>query len=356
MGWTDIIVTEGNAPWSSAFWSAIRDGKSINQAHIDGLYAAKDYPLCKQLDPPSIWQYCKLENLYSQGSGCIHPLPEGMSSLAVQQLSSVNSEDQINGIFVDTQIQKFQIQDSQAIREFAGKSGLNPEYKKSVRYSYGTLDIFSSDNATYKVNRDTGRVQSLYRTNADTKSGPDVINLDQGYPIAEAYAKKNNPEIWVGIQNTTQTIVRSIGQTKQGHDLAYSWRQYILLQNISLNQSTEIAGFNTVDVTLDAQNGEVIMYHEWYQPLDTSLSLKPDISEELAWEKARQFYKKAGLKSLEKTERENFGLNIAIDEKNIQHLTWQFQIQQKSENGFDTGGQIGIDAHNGQVVWHATIG
>lgn len=53
--------------------------------------------------------------------------------------------------------------------------------------------------------------------------------------------------------------------------------------------------------------------------------------------------------------RKCYGLQIAPDIENNQHLAWKFEVMQKDEHGFDRGGWVGIDAHDGKIIWHASV-
>ena len=343
IGWTDNIVSEGTGPWTRSFWTALYNGKTILQAHDDGKQAAKDDPTCKSLIPPEKWQYCMLDKLYYQGSGCNQALP----SAASRQVESRDPE-----WIVPTDMQL--LQERQAIITFSGNEKLNPVFKESIKYTYGELDIFGENNTIYKVNRNTGRIQSMYISSIDLMPSTNSLSLDQGYLIAETYAKKKYPDLW---ENTPTVIIRSTNTTTHDSGLAYSWRQYINATIAPSNRSSDnIAGYNLVDVTLDPRDGSVRSYHEWYMPLDKDLNLNPDLSEENAWGYAKKFFEMSGAAMSGIVNKKDLGLAIATDEKNRQHLTWQFEIQENPISGLSRGGQVGIDAHNGQVVWYATIG
>nr|WP_319377238.1 hypothetical protein [uncultured Methanoregula sp.] len=59
--------------------------------------------------------------------------------------------------------------------------------------------------------------------------------------------------------------------------------------------------------------------------------------------------------NIQHPQKKSNGLSIAADEKNIQHLVWSFEVIQKDEFGFNKGGDVGIDAQNGDVVWRTSI-
>jgi len=346
IGYIGYILPDATYNWSSPFWDSIQQGKSIIQSQTDGLNSVIEDPLCQSMTPYNTWKYCGYDHTYIQGSGCQHPLPEVMPSLLTQNIKSSASDIQSKEKAAIIQIKPYQAQEQQVIRQFSNEE-ITPKYEKSTKYSYGTLDIYTAENVTYKVNRNTGRIQSRFVNDIDSTSGSAIIDLNQGYSVAEAYAKEKSPEFW---DDEKGKVIKTINQVAKDHELVYSWRQYFCLPNSSSNDSHEIAGYNIIDITLDARDSQVKFYHEWFIPKDTNLDLDPNISEEQSWELVKKHFENTGINITDKMQTHKFGLFIVIDDNNTQHLAWQFEIKQSTENPEYYGGQIIVDAHNGQIV------
>ncbi|MFA4859393.1 PKD domain-containing protein [Methanoregula sp.] len=358
MGWTELIAADGMHSYSSAFWSALQNGKTIQQAHEDGKNAATEDSYCKSLegpiDNPDKYQYCLFEHLYSQGSSCSQSLPTGAVNQMIQRLKLDQSEQESSPASESLLGKSTLLKEQQSIRKFSSDNdSKGPVYQKTTHYSYGYLDTFTADNVTYNVNRNTGRIQSQYTNVIEPSTGNNIISINQGLLIADSYAKEKCPEFW---ENETNKVIKKISQIAKDSGFVYSWRQYFVLPNESLTDSKEIAGFNQIDVTLDAHDGKVKSYHEWYIPRDANLNLNPDQSEEQAWEKVKKYLEDTGIRAIGVTQRKNLGLVIAIDDNNIQHLAWQFEIKQDMMNPNFYGGQIIVDAHNGQIVRYIKFG
>jgi PKD repeat protein len=354
IGWTGPILSDGSYSYNSGFWTALQNGESIQQAHLDGLNASKYDLFCQSLkspqEDPDKYQYCLFEHVYQQGSSCSQPLPSG---IATQMVQNLNLETSLKtSVQSQSQLQSELILGKQAIRKFSNLSEIDPEYEKTIHYSYGDLDTFATNNITYIVNRNTGRVMYQNTKKVEPESENTVLSTNQGLPIAEMYAKEKCSEFW---QNKSNMVIKNISQTARTHELTYHWRQYFKI-NTSANRSQEIAGFNKIDVTLDARDGAVISYNEWYIPVDRDLDFTPALSEEQAWERIKENFNNTGLGPIDANHRKNLGLVLAIDDDNSQHLAWQFEIEQDNSNQNYYGGQVIIDAHNGQIVRHIRFG
>lgn len=340
LGWKGDTGADGYNNYSKSFWTALFNNKTILAANNEGKQTAKDDPKCKNLGTG--WEYCKLDNLYYQGSGCNNALPYA---------SSVHRPIQSQEIESSLSTSSQMLQEYQAIVTFSGDKKLDPVFKESVSYPYGTLDIFEVNSATYKVNRNTGSVQSMYNTlNVVLKPEINVNSLDQGYSIAEIYAKAKAPKIWENTSHEIMTI-KSANMTVPINELAYSWRQYFITPTVTSINFSEIAGYNQVDITLDPHDGMIRSYHEWNMPLDKNLNFVPAISEGQAWEAAQKYFERRGITMDKNVEKKALGLSITTDNGNNQHLTWTFYVLVTSSSGFVHGGFIGIAANNGQEVW-----
>ena len=87
-------------------------------------------------------------------------------------------------------------------------------------------------------------------------------------------------------------------------------------------------------------------------PLNPSLNLQPTISEDQAWEIAKNYYAAQGVQDILPNDRSSNGLSIVhdINQTTCQNdcLIWNFVVKQKPSL---RGGMIFIDAHNGQILY-----
>jgi len=245
-------------------------------------------------------------------------------------------------------------QEREAIIAFSGDKTLNPEFLNTISYSYGLVDFFDTNTATYSIERNTGQIQFMTNSmNVPSPPEANAITRDQGYSLAETYAREKAPEIWNN-PSGVEMIIKSTNGTDLNNEWSYSWNQYYVPSPNPSNQSLEIQGINMVRVTLDPHDGSISSYSKWYLPLDSQLNLTPDLTEEQAWGYAKKFYESNGIEVTDNVNKTVYGLSITPDENNNQHLTWKFYVK-TTVNGFDEGGLVGIDAHDGSVVWKAMI-
>jgi hypothetical protein len=244
-------------------------------------------------------------------------------------------------------------QERQAIITFSGDTSLNPVFSHTINYSYGRVDFFDANNMIFAVNRDTDSIKLMDASNFNFTSGGKTISQDQGYSIAEKYARTKAAEIWNNPPGVVMTV-RSTNETDRNNGLEYTWSQYYILPDNSSYSPLEIQGYNDVEVTLDPHDGSIISYLKWYLPLDSQLNLTPDLTEEQAWSYAKEFYESNGIEITDNVNKTVFGPSITTDENNNQHLTWKFYVD-TAVNGIAEGGFVGIDAHDGSVVWKAMI-
>jgi hypothetical protein len=243
------------------------------------------------------------------------------------------------------------------IQKFEKKLNMNLSLKKINKYPYGNLYKFDTNDASYWVNDNSGRVQSALWYEEGPRNKKEIISLDQGYAIAEAYAKEKYSELWNTTQKKGTKLVR-----KEINDMGtirvqqFMWQEIFYNSDLNSVTNPEVSGLNSVSITISPYSGRIISYNERYQSLDTSLNLNPSLSQEQAWKYAESYFHAVGITNIQLKERKCFGLQIAPDNTNNQHLVWKFEVMQKDEHGFDVGGWVGIDAHDGDVIWHALVG
>lgn len=242
------------------------------------------------------------------------------------------------------------------IQKFTDIPDKNMIFKGITNESYADLYEFSSVNSSFLVNNVTGRVQSALWYETGSKTQKEIIDLDQGSAIAEGFAKEKYLELWNVTDNKriNQTIKKVIDR---GSDrlFEYSWQEFLDNSNENTDFLSEISGINSVSITISPYTGHIISYHEWYKQSEHIPNLTPTLTEEQAWIYAKSFFQITGITDIQPIEIISKKLSIVTDNEGNQCLTWNFEVMRKNKQGFDEGGVVGIDAHDGHVVWHASI-
>jgi PKD repeat protein len=360
MGWNENIeATDGGSTWSSTFWNRLQDGDDILYAYSEGLGSAEQNYICQNLysENSTIWDSaCNLTRIHFVGNngGCLQPLT---SVLASQMVSANNVKTSIETKFTKISLssdRKEQILNS--ISTFARKPDNNIEYKEKIHQSYAELYQVKAGDSSYWVNAHNGRVQTMIVSEKGLKTTSQTIDIDQGLKIAESYVKEKYPELWdTNERKGIRQEIKGINNPESGILFEYSWQEFFINSQLNFSQSLEIPGPNLVTVSVSPYTGKVIHYHEWFSPDNSTLNLTPSLSENDAMYHAESYFQSAGFENINPDQITSSGLRIAIDENNNQHLTWSYELHRNDANNFDKCGYVGIDAHNGEVIWHALI-
>jgi hypothetical protein len=213
---------------------------------------------------------------------------------------------------------------------------------------------FQTDDAMFLVNPLTGRVQSAKWT----ESGPVIRgiteDINKSCTIVGEYAREKYPEIW--ISNTTRDLnLKSAKKWPLSSETEYecAWFETLYIPDKITSPHYAIGSRNSVDIVINPISGQIISYEETYVPLNPSLELKPSISEEQAKELAIQFFETSEIIKDFPSEQTSYGLSISTDDIGNQYVVWTLEVVQHRNATF--GGLIGIDAHDGHVVYHASF-
>jgi len=358
MGWTENIETAGASAWSSTFWNRIQDGDIILYAYDEGLGAASSLPVCESIYSlyPTQWDSaCNLTNLYylENDNGCSQSLSNvlerqtGSEKIAAAMTKIKSAETMLSG--------EKENQIITSVSLFAKKPVNEIQYKDVIHQPYADVYHVKEGNSSYWIDANNERVQTM--TVSETESTTTrIINLKQGSKIAEEYAKEKYPELW----NVSET--KGIKQTvnrknDQGSDQTYeySWQEIFYNPVPGPLLNSEISGPKLVTIKVSPFTGRVVYYHEWYTPSSSGPNLVPTLTEEEAMRNAESYFQKTGFKNIKPDQIYSHGLNVAIDENNTEQLTWSFELELEDAYDFNRKGFVGINAHNGEVVWHASI-
>jgi hypothetical protein len=229
----------------------------------------------------------------------------------------------------------------------------NLTYMKTTTKANTTLYEFSSYAASYIVNPTTGRVQSAKWT----RSGPMVSgissNINESCERIREFAKEKYPGFWVSDDKRDMNN----NFTKKwplGYEFSYecTWYENLYYPDRKTNPHFTISDRNSVDIMIDPYTGMIRSYEETFIPLQSDLDLQPTLTEDQAWEFAKQHFASKGITNIQPSEQTSYGLYISTTEDGRQYLVYSFMVDQPHGT---YGGLIGIDAHDGHVVYHTSF-
>ena len=241
------------------------------------------------------------------------------------------------------------------IREFSKNPSLDLKSDKISHQPHADLYRFdATDHSFYTVNNVTGRVQSANWYEVGSKSQKEIIDLNQGYTVAESYAREKFPEFW-NISDTRGIKVMRKEAQDRGMDRQFNYEWWEIFYTPDKNElfRTEIPGLNSVSATLSPYTGHVISYHELYNPLVISGSPPVNLTPELTGDQAKAISEKKFTEmGVPPYSQENIGiirLRVSNDEQNIPHLVWNFG-KDWTEGSSRNFAIVSVDAHDGTIV------
>jgi hypothetical protein len=223
------------------------------------------------------------------------------------------------------------------IRELFGDPNMPVDYIRTEHFAKGNVSIFRTKKEIYVVNTATLEMANGSYVNADEKSYEN---------IARIYSTAMFPELW---NLSDKKGIKPLLKEK----LCYSWRDIYEYPDKNTPNHIEISGLNFVYINLSGEVGFLEKYWITDSPLNPNLNLQPTLSEDQAWEIAKNYYAMRDVRDVLPNERSSYGLNIVhgINQTACQNdcLSWNFVVKQKSSL---RGGMIFIDAHNGQILYY----
>lgn len=190
----------------------------------------------------------------------------------------------------------------------------------------------------------------------ESKSKHEITSLNQGYSIAELFAKENYPELFMDTYKHGIVPSRYASDHGEYRDFTYYWQEEIYYPDKHAPSYETIRGLNSISVVISPYTGEIINSYKREMPLDPDLTLVPTISEENATVIAKSVFASKGITNILPSEWVPWGLHIMTDQNKTQHLTWAFDVTHRTgKPQYLTGGTLYIDAHNGTIVGYAEI-
>lgn len=248
------------------------------------------------------------------------------------------------------------------ILEFSKNTSLNLTFDEINHQPYADLYRFDADHSFFIVNNKTGRVQSANWNEAGSKSQKEIIDLDQGYAIAESFTREKYPEFW-NISDTRGIKVMRKEALDRGGDrqFHYEWWEIFYMPDKNIPTHSEIPGLNTVYATISPYTGHVISYHESYTTSVISgsspVDLIPKLTEDEAKKIAEVEFRTMGENDNPLTGPEPLFIRISPDKNNTPHLVWNFKMTRTEKMGplydpfeYKMYAYVSVDAHDGTIV------
>jgi hypothetical protein len=361
MGWTKDLNLERMKYYGWEFWRLI-PAKTIQRAHIAARDNVKNSQECIALHaahPDQYNEYCNMDSLYCRENnhGCHSSLPSGSGS---SEFSPVDDQKKESTIPPSSRNLAKAVE---AIQNFTDGTVTDAHFVEVSDEGYADLYRYETTNTTYIFNDRTGRVQSAtWFEDSSVDHGQAVVNLEQGYTIAEQFAREKYPKFWtVSDSRYVKNVTKNVLETGCfANELQYEWWEYYH------TPEAEIPGLNTVSVSVNPYTGEITSYFESYSPSVLTgtppVNLTPFISENTAKKIAEDYFRSLGVEEGPQTALTSLGLRVS-EENRIPHLEWNFGMTRTYVAGsgdneweYTETALVSIDAHDGTIVWTAPFG
>lgn len=204
------------------------------------------------------------------------------------------------------------------------------KYQGSIKFSLGEVYDFTEGNARYYVNKETGDIEFAYFP--DARSGSDRAQVDIQQAGTEALAFAKDKYRTFGSRNMELTESALLDHGAGGLEYIFAWSEKI----------NGVFTLNKVFITVDPGNGRIISYMA--KERETKINLEPGVSQSEAVIIALEQF--GDLKDT----RTDAYLSVIYTEPNVQTLGWIIEVSAAPVDGLVQGGQVVVDAMNGNVV------
>ena len=228
----------------------------------------------------------------------------------------------------------------ETIRQFANSPVTDIQYVGKNR--------FIVDSSQYTIDNVSGRVDSVspikYGSHAEDQK--EIIDLEQGYVIAETFAREKSPEFWN--VSDTRIVKNGVKKVEGNRNMRFDWFESYLVPDKNTPNHLEIQGSNSIEINVDPFTGKVIGYFERYTPSVITgiapVNLTPTITKEQAQKIAEDHFP---------TMRVRNQLLAVADyyDDGIPHLVWGFSMTSKNRDApVYLDRPVDVDAHNGTIL------
>jgi PKD repeat protein len=367
MGWKKELNIEITPYYNTLLWNHLQQSETILNSHFAAIDDVSEDGGCQHIHQtkPNIYnEFCNQDALYfrENNNGCHVALSGGIPPAI---LSSLSVQTNKNNTTPSTTVLS---KSMKSINQFTKSSVTDVHYTATIHKSDSDIYEFESNQSIFRVNDNNNRVQSARWLEEGSKNQKEIITLDQGYTIAESFAREKYNEFWkISDTRGTKIITKNVLDRGGDRELQYEWWEIYYASEKNTTRNSEIPGLNSVSVTISPYTGHVVRYSEIYTPsVVTGISpvnLSPTLTEEQAEIIAEMHFQTLGVPATELIGPEPLGLRISSDKNNYPHLVWNFEMIKTQKIG--PKGQefenkeyafVSIDAHDGTVVWSAPFG
>ena len=206
------------------------------------------------------------------------------------------------------------------------------QYRGDIETPLGNLYSLSNGKDLFYINQKTGDVELayFYQTSPELKVLSSIISTEEAKAIAKAYAEKH----YKNFNKKNMQLVSSqlYDHGAGGQNYIFGWAE----------ENTVAFTLNRVYISVNAYDGNIISYLAKERTITTSL--KPEIEEADALAIAIGQFE--GLIS----PRADATLSVICLETDIQHLAWIVTVHGEKKDDLTQGGQVLVDAMNGEVL------
>jgi|WetSurMetagenome_2_1015567.scaffolds.fasta_scaffold00632_21 hypothetical protein len=213
----------------------------------------------------------------------------------------------------------------------AVKSG-DIQYRGDVKSPMGTSYSLSHGKDLFYINQETGEVELayFYQTLPEYKVLPSIISAEKAEAIAKAYAEKNYQNF--SRKNMQMIMNRLYDRSAGGQDYIFGWAE----------EDSGAYTLNRVYISVNAYDGNIISYLAKERTITTSLTPEIEKTDAIAIA-IGQF---EGITS----PRAEATLSVICLETDIQRLAWLVNVHGDRKDDIAQGGEVLVDALNGEVI------
>lgn len=332
--------------YGQAFWDAADKGAPWDSAHRHALGRLRDDKRTTGHCTENKNNFCGYGTLMGAGGRACSSYLQ-LTPVATETTTHL-SETPIQPADLEaTDITLDQAQD--IIRAFTGNPHLKVTYgEEPSKY----VSIVDNIETYYTLNNTTHRVEyaQIFSWDMLTPKPGKNVSLDESYEIAEKFAQRQYPQLWNTTDKTGIRVERKERRPQDLVNLSYSdsigWVEEYYYPDKNTPGHITIGGSKSIYISI-APGGEIYTYDENLTPRDESVSLKPDLTEEQAWDIAKKYLLLTDNIKMTDDDKTSYGLWVERS-----HLEWYFVAKNKEEP-FSRGGRITIDAHSGQVILYS---
>ena len=345
----ELLRINGAIQYAQGFWDAASQGFSPSDSHSAAIQRLDAQQVC--VGTPDT--HCNYDSLVASGI-CSQALTIPASMMAGNSWESISDENSVEipeGIITNAE---------KTIAAFTGTPANSLKYQRTEKTPHGDMYEFINDDGWFTIDSITGRVK-FARFKAFDKID-NQIEIENAQKQAETFARSKYPEFWITTDehSVKRTESRVIDHGSLGKEYSFTWRDVYHPQKIESLNRYEITGLAAIHITV-SNSGDVTMYSESYVPDEPDIDLIPELTEEQAWDIARLYYKQQGIDNISSADATSYGLVLWDDIWNDlgwpkydkQYLAWKFFVKQKEQHTI--GGEIVIDAHDGQIIDYGEI-